>query len=247
MSKGFIELLEAKLANHALWPFISAFITNLVNTQVFVVKHEDCSNENEILDLIDRSFSETKEAKGVTYFVFSKTDSKKVNNINLLSLNKANRNWVLFKTCCHHPNPLVLRYSDFKQDHEIEKVICGFLNAAQGDDAYYILDRQTNFNHKLFDSFKQTALTHYYTSSRTVNGAKQDFKKTFKRLKVFSGKHEDIHERKLLKRDFIIEIDEDFWNIGIARNTWKMDLTYCSKTSKLLRNKVSKFKRVDFN
>ena len=245
LSADTIKFIETKITNSPLSAFIEPFFVNIIDSQAMKVNSNGSTLEDEILDSIctEYKLSPQNLKKDIHVGISFRKKLPVDTVINLSVINTSKRDWALFQTCCYHPRTLVLHYFDFKNNSEINEVISGFFSLAKPDSVYYILDRQCNLEHNMFNSFQYKTKTHYYTTTNSVSGNTDFIKKKFKSVFLFCGKKEEIHERKVICQNLVLETDEDFWNIEVSRNTWKIDLTYCPKISNKLKSKVSKFKR----
>ncbi|NII81203.1 hypothetical protein [Pedobacter sp. SG908] len=245
LSNDTVSYINDKLKGNPLIAFIQPFFTNLIDDQVFNVESDGAKNEDDILDNICRKYeASTSKTKDEVYTAISYRKNLPIKqSIDLTSISQSKKIWAIFQTCCYHPKPLVMHYFDFDNNEQIFEVISGFFSMAKANSIYYVLDRQCNLDHDFFSHFQKVTKTHYYTAHGKIYGNEKKFKDNFKSVFIFCGDTNEIHERKLICDNFILETDEDFWNIEVDRTTWKIDFTHCSKIANKLRGKVSKFTR----
>jgi len=245
ISKDYIDLLQKNTSKSDIASIILPFLGEMINNQTLRIQGEGLTKEEDIINSIDNGYQLIEQnMKKSAYLIVSSKDRKTNNSINFTNLSKPNKNWIFFKLCCHHPTPLTVRYYEFNNDKEIEEAVKAVLILQGENSIINIVDRQTNFGHSLFNSFRQKNLVHYYTSDRSINENVDDFKLTFKRLKVFTDKPKNVHERRIFSKDILVEIDDDFQNVSVSRTTWKFELIYCPIVVSKLTAKLSKFKRL---
>jgi hypothetical protein len=247
VSKDFITYLEKKFDGSPLSTIFLPFLVNLINAQALKVPSSGASDGNKIVSAIADEYNGLKanQKKDISLVIGEKPVANHEFIIDLTQINSKNKHWILFKTSCHHPAPTVLRFYDFKNDNEIHDTIEGFFCFRKPNIGFTILDRQANFDHKLFDFFKKDSTTvYYYTTHNTLSDNKSEFKTNFKSCRVHCKAPKYIHERKVLNGDFILEIDNDFWNVTFKDDTWTILLSYSPQLSREIGKKIKSFVRL---
>lgn len=161
-------------------------------------------------------------------------------------IDKPNYHWIIFNLACYNPQPITLRYADFKSEAQIEQTFNFLLKCVQRPSFVDIYDKQVNLNHNLFEGIRNKVHINYYTGyGRGVDDdieKTENLKKHFRRVKVLKTKSQYIHERKVIIKSLMIECDDDFWNLTLDRPNWKIDLTYCKTVTTKLADKQQHFK-----
>ncbi len=240
---------EKRLIEHydnnldSIYPFLIEFLSKKIDVAI----EEDSDDfykeiENEYLSNIEYAES----------IIYSNISNKKTNSLNnnyscvLEEIKKPNIHWLISQLAILESNSLSLRYFDFNDDDEIQGLFDNLFMLSSRHPIVYIYDRQINFGHNLFNSIKNSHLIHYFTTfSISDYSDNQIIKNNFKRVKIFKIRRNQIHERKIIIRDLIIEVDNDFWNLRCCEATWKIDITLCNQiASKIIRKNVD-FKKIN--
>lgn len=173
--------------------------------------------------------------------------SDNINDCVLEEYKKPNCHWLGLNIAAFCPRATTLRYFDFNSDSEIVELIRFFIARCNGKPIIEIFDRNVNLEHELFAPFSQTFKVHYYTSrgNSLANSEKlKELRREIKNLLMFVADKSVIHERRIIIGNLIIEFDDDFWDISIDKNTWKIDMTYCSETTNKIKQKINSFQVV---
>lgn len=227
-----------------IYPFLEEIISNHsinVRTDTTVL------SDNLYNNIEDTYLADSSLMKSIVYSNVSISKDNSLENqysciINEIS--KPNIHWLISEMASGKNNSMSVRYFDFNSDTEINALFRNLFRLSNRHTLAYIYDRQTNFTHKIFDEIKDTHLIHYYTSfSRFDRDKNQEIKSNFRRVKIFKSKNKNIHERRVIVKDLIIEADNDFWNIRVDEPTWKVDISICFQTSQELTQKNYLFRR----
>lgn len=250
LNKNIINEYENRLKDHlgdridSLYPFLQNLITN----KSIKIKANNADKSNDIYEDIESSyFSDKNYFTSIVYSNISITREASLNNkysciINEIS--KPNIHWLISELAGGKNNSLTVRYFDFNSNDEIKGIFNDLFTLSDRYLLVLIYDRQTNFEHGLFDRIKKTHNIHYYTSYSRDNRIKnKEIKDNFRRVKIFKSSNKNIHERRLIVKDLIIETDNDFWNIRFDEPTWKIDISICNQVAKELIKKNKMFKR----
>lgn len=249
LNKNIVVEYENKLNEHfnnnldSIYPFLNELLARKIEVERHL-ESNDVYKDTEMGYL-----SNQKYAQSVLYTNISICSSNSLKNkysCILSEIKKFNKNWLIAQLARLKNDSLTLRYFEFNNDLEIQNLFKELFILSDRHSEIYIYDRQTNFDHKLFDSFKNTHSVHYYTAfSNAIDKAvDQKIKTNFKRVKIFKIQKNLIHERKILIKDLIIEVDNDFWNIKHTEPTWKIDISLCVDIYTKLITKNVRFKRV---
>jgi hypothetical protein len=243
VSKDLVRILEDKYANSPMSSFVLPFFANLINEQAMVLTAgRETIEINMALDIEKKYSNISSEEKKENYLVICPDLPGNLPYINATTVNDKGGSRLWFKIASIHPAPVTFTNVDFENDEEINQLIKAFFYEQRNDEVFTILDRQANFDHKIFDFFKDTYRTYYYTSYDNYNDNNTKIKKNFKNCQIFCSKKAEIHERKLVKKSAILHIDNDFWSVNSQDTTWTMSLIYCPKTALTIKEKVLKFK-----
>jgi hypothetical protein len=243
VSKDIVEALEDKYRKSSISSFVLPFIANLINEQSLVVTSTGKKEEREIaLTIVDAYSRILNPNKGEAFLVLCPEEIGALPYVNTSQITEKNKDWLWFKIACVHPLPIVLTHSDFKSNDEIKSLIKSFFYKQKEDEFYVILDRQANFTHTLFDFFRSNSRVVYYTSFETHQEHKQKFPKYFSNCRIYCDRRNQIHERKVLKNNVVMHVDNDFWSMSIADTTWTMSLYFDPKLALRISDKVKRFK-----
>lgn len=249
LSRSLIDLLEKNYSKEIVDQLIGPYINGILDERSINIKGEVSNNFDVILDSMVENNSNLDNPHHIAASISMdeiKTSSK-VNLIVVPSLSKPSFSWLQFQLACYNPRQVTLRHSDFREDTQIQEVFDSIIQMMNSNVQPSIFDRQYNLDHTLFDRLKKTTI-HYFTSwGRNYTESNEKFHvitSNFNKARVYMASQHLIHERKLIIGNYIIEADDDFWNLEVTRLTWKIDFTYCSITvDELLAVKRRNFRR----
>jgi hypothetical protein len=244
LSSTYIELLEKQIAPDKL-DFFKTYITHILdNNRIKSIKTSKKS-----LTLEDE-FEEINNNNIENFLIKIAMEEddiiKKLSNVTILNMSeKTNIHWIKSELACN--NKLTLRYYEFKDNKEIKDFFDNIFSLPQKINIVNIFDRYCNLEHDYFNYLPKNKILVYYYSC--LNRTEDKIKKEELLKKKLGGKSQlyitntskNIHERKILFENLILETDEDFENLDINRHTWKIDFTYCENTTKELLKKKVKF------
>jgi len=250
LNKNIINEYENLLKNHlgdridSLYPFLENLITN----KSIRIRANNADKSNDIYDDIESAyFSDNNYMTSIVYSNISITREASLNNKYSCIIDeivKPNIHWLISELAGGKNNSMTVRYFDFNSNNEIKGIFNDLFTLSDRYTLVLIYDRHTNFEHGLFDCIKETHNIQYYTSYSRYNGDKnKEIKDNFRRVKIFKSSKKNIHERRLIVKDLIIETDNDFWNIRCDEPTWKIDISICNQTAQELIKKNRMFKR----
>lgn len=187
--------------------------------------------------IVDQYKSLDEEPK---FIITEKTSSISTESINKIcfteKIDKPNKNWVLINLMAN--KTVTLRYSDFKNQKDIEKTFNDFFSMSESTKEVFIIDSYCNVtSHQLFLTIKATG---YKVKIHTSSFKKEDFLKTKLKndLKQYFGKRNTtvkfssdktiLHERIIFVECFTLESNHDFAEIKKSNSNWKIDITACN-------------------
>lgn len=185
----------------------------------------------------------------ISFYNYRYLESKLSNIASIININKPNFHWVVVNLAANSPLPITVRYFDFNSNTEINHFFEIIFNLPSKINVINIFDRNCNLGHSYFDSIiNKGILIRYYTAQKrifsdTVFCRNQIKSKFINRYSMFITDIHNIHERRIIFNNLIIDTDEDFWNLEFDRPTWKIDITYCELTANELLKKRSLFRR----
>jgi len=237
ISKSILNKIESCYANNDFEQFIGPYLSEILDANNTInVAGAFTGDISEIIDSMILNNSRLRAPNIITtsITITETTAPKAADAVVIEKIKKPSFNWVLFKMACYSPTSITLRYSDFISNNQIQAIFDGFVKAFKYGNQPVIMDRQINLNHNLFSTFS-AGIIHYYTSFG--NTKFRDITNVLPSARVYVGPTDQIHERKIIIGNFILEADDDFWNLEVNRSTWKLDFTHCVTTSDNLRKK----------
>lgn len=251
INKAYVEYIEETI-NENLHDFYSLYMTELINKKSIKVSSTKYKDKIELLQLMYDEYKANHMKPKTIFFIISIYKSNNIGSDRsacLELINKPNFHWLTFKLLESNPSTITVRHFDFKDNKEIEQFFSDYYFIANHDNVK-IYDRYLNLNHRYFSTFSQVSNVEYFTTldinDINYKRKKESLRKTFNRLKCYSSHKNNIHERKIIVGNLILETDEDFRNITVARNTWKIDVCYCSNSVKGIYRKNVLFREVKF-
>lgn len=253
ISKALLNKVEQTLSGDIVAnALLATYMPFIINNNSYNVKATDESTVEGVLDTMENEYQKlTNNTKRDLFFVLYKSylgTDEKTNVLCLNRMKKPNIDWLFINLACVNPSSISVRYYDFKFDREIQDFFEDVLEVNKN--AYVdIFDKQVNLNHSLFDSIKIGKPVNYFTSFKRYSDEEydkvQDIKSHFRRVFIYRGPKNQIHERRIMVENLIIEPDDDFWNLCCDRTTWKIMVTYCPKTASKISEKKHLFKRIN--
>lgn len=221
--------------NNKLVELYQTVLTHLVSTRRIVninATEEQTIEEDFIKSLID-SYNSTLNIKKSNVFIpFSMKTFKSTTTCALEEYNKPNIHWFGYKLASNSPDPVCLRNFDIKKDDQLREILEFIININSLIKYIVIFDRNLNLiDNLIFETIKKKFKIHYHTlyNYRANIQNKTQLLDFFGSLNMFvTNKDVDLHERRIFINEIIIELDEDFWNINKARDTWFINFTYCN-------------------
>jgi len=253
INKSLIEKYEDKLkASPQLLSLYQSLILHIMDNRSIRLNSHGQNGLNSILKGLEKQyFDDESKQKSIVYSnVADEVKNSLDNEYSTIveRYNPKNYDWLLLQLAAYNPKTITLRYYDFSNDDEISDLF-GFLFKITERSVFVdIFDRQTNLDHDIFDPILSSRRINYYTvyERNSVRRTEQiqDIKDKFRRVKIYTVKSSEIHERRILIRDLLIETDNDFWNLMFDKSTWKIDVTLCKETANEISRKKSKFRAV---
>jgi hypothetical protein len=221
---------------------LNALITEIIDNKL--INCMGCNNDDvKILmgDMENHYLLEKSIQKSNCILNLSKNINQSINNFRsgVLDLIINNKNKLIIELAAYNPREITFRYHDFVDDNDIKEIFNCFFELSNNNSSVDIFDRQTNLNHTYFDPILNKSIS-YYTKTDSVNNEINEnaiIKHKFPRSRIFRINRNNIHERKLKIGVLVLETDEDFHNIEVARSTWKISIVNCSKNAVSLERK----------
>lgn len=249
LCKLLTDEVGSKIDNGNLKEYYKNYIAQIINGRCITPIVEQTTEASEIFKKIHLGYEQMSEnSKHDFCLAFRKTGDQKANDGDCIleEYKKPNSHWLGYNLAAHCPRATTVRYFDFNDDSEINSLMNFYISKCNSNSAICIFDRNLNLDHSLFSCFCNTHNVHYYTEDKYKLANDENIKELrakIKRIKMFVAKKKVIHERRILIGNLIIEFDDDFWDISVDKNTWKIDVTYCPTTANMLKMKVSEFKK----
>jgi hypothetical protein len=249
LSRKLIELLEISInKNPHIENFAKPFLAYLINNQsTTVAPSAEAKSEKDILMTMFANYNmlpaKTRRDVMLSISSLSTNSIGKKNSIVIELVVKPNFHWIWFKLASYSPTAISLRYFDFSNNQQIAEAFDQVLQIPHAPTSVDIYDRQANLTHNYFNSLKNIFIN-YYTSlkDRDGNAKVRDIKNYFRKVNIYDSSSKNIHERRIVFSNLIIESDEDFPNLTFDRPTWKIDFTYSADTSLEISKKKQLFK-----
>ncbi|MFC0777163.1 hypothetical protein [Flavobacterium sp. HJSW_4] len=158
---------------------------------------------------------------------------------------KKSKDYTFFYLAAYNPISLTKRFYDFDTDDDI-KLFLEDIYKLRTKNKITIFDKNINLTHRYYDFFKNKGLAFdYYTlkhrSFDIVERSNQyrilrDF---FNRcaVYVYRAPVSNIHERRVMFNNLIIEFDNDPANILVSEPNWKIDIFVCNTIKSEIDNK----------
>jgi hypothetical protein len=171
-------------------------------------------------------------------------------NISIIDfIHKPNKHWVSVELA--QRSTLTVRNYDFASQADIDTFFRDIFGLSHSIAKVTIIDRYiTNVgSHTNFDALKPAIPIDFYTLKiadklRRTPNLLNDIRGFFAGQTVtfyHTIDGNEIHERKILFQNFVVETDEDFKNINFSRPTWKIDVTYSLQVTAQVQSKLLSF------
>jgi hypothetical protein len=141
-------------------------------------------------------------------------------------------------------NRLTVRHLDFQNNVDIEIFFKQIFKFVDFEELKYV-DRYGLQNKNPAEPHPNFIIFNILLGKKYKIYASQNKVRNFnghEKVSVFTTTNtNEIHERVLFFHHFTIESDDDFNNIFVGRNTWKIDIHYDKKLSEELQSKLQNF------
>lgn len=122
-------------------------------------------------------------------------------------------------------NQITFRSSDFSSNTEIDKFFNKMIDCSKTNKEVIIISRYNNFSCNLIQKVKSKfSKKEYWTTLKQDNCSTNNVPlmkiQLGTSLKVYTGKKKDIHERKIIIGNMILEFDDDFDKIKSSLHAW---------------------------
>ncbi len=227
------------------------FFLKLMNDgRIITIKVDLDGNYKDTFEKLILSYQSNDANKGSTFLILNLKHDTAIGHPNVASIEevkKPNKHWLFYNLAAFSPNSITVRYFDFNTNKEIIDFLDAAYTLIHKPDVVWIFDRYRNLDHECFNFLISKVRFHYITASVNKGQGRSVISEMSRKLKsnaVFIAPSNQLHERRVLIKDLIVETDEDFSNLSKDRETWKIDITCCNKTSISLLNKTGKFTRL---
>ncbi len=204
------------------------------------------SSKNNTLN-VDNIFKELPKSSADFIIILENLDDIINSNIRC-SLRKETIEHLLFIELLQQNN-MIFRSHYFSNDKEIIQIFNKIFTCSKTKHRVIIVSRYANFNCELIKLFKKSFdKKTFWTTYKGINDPSTNFQRLKNllgnQLMLYTGKNEEIHERKLIIGNVIIEFDDDFNKITNDVDTWVCNCIIDKKISTQLRNKQTKLRRI---
>lgn len=210
------------------------------------------SSKNSLLDILNETNDNYLQQKNdrETYVNLSVNAENSINNDFSAILDNYNnllsRDHIYFYLAAYNPIGLTKRYYDFASNKEIKDFLENIYKIRTHNEIN-IFDRNINLGHSYYNFFKNKRHQFkYFTIFKKDLIERSDDYRTlnsfFARcsMLIYRGAKINLHERRIMFNNIIIEFDNDIANILVTEPTWKLNIYVCNKIwSKIEQKKVA--------
>ena len=202
----------------------TSFITELLDTRSTSIEC-DPSNQENSFEFLCNSYQSNNLHYGILEERLHDTNVKMC--IEIKKIAKPNKGFILSQLL--QSQVCVFRYFDFADQTIINSFFNDIFTLSDRKSNVYIIDRQTNLNHNLYDSLINPGSTLKYYTFRLGMAEANFIRGKFigMNCEIYTTSTVDLlHERMVMYDNFIITSDEDPFNIDINRKTWSITVEY---------------------
>lgn len=241
LSKSLQEILQKELGN---LPFYKEYITHILSRGLYKsVGSGDIDNDfTEEYIHINKVLTNPKLLLSLKKYEALKEIAEMYTYSQCI---KPNKHWLAFSLA--QKNLFSLYYFDFLTSDDLNNCFA-FMLSLSSNNQYTIFDRNCNFDGDLFNELKKIKQKLFYYTYSKNNFDCIEKKKLANNyfnggIKLYTTSLKtNIHERRIIFDNFVICLDEDFWNISIDKNTWKIDFIISKDITDSLLKKCSLFR-----
>lgn len=224
-SKQFFELIKKDLPSEYETEFF-ALVTKFNDYGKNIKSSQASTNfDEEILSIYDNSTENLSIC-----IAYSKPDSKILNhipNIAILSeCEKPNYHWLVTQLAVNHPNKVTVKWSDFKDNNQIQQFFNDIFKIPKRISRVNIFDRYKRFAHTKFNSFKDTCNVSYFTLYIRSEYFQDEIliKRHFRKVRIHTTANKDIaHGRRIVFENILVKTDNSFENLDLPGD-WDIDI-----------------------
>jgi len=247
LTNAIVNELDNLLTNAIVKEIFKNFIPKFINTRA----NTNYSNTKTGKDDIFRELSDLNTCD--CFIKIAKTDINIPETIVFEKRLKPNIHWWKLQLVAY--GHFTLRHHDFSQQSDItnffkEAFTSYRYNVVNLFDRYRNITSHNNFSY--LNSISGLRIN-YYTfteeGQRIVPGVINDIDIDLGAgTKIYVTSNRDwLHERKLIFGHFMLESDDDFANVNISRNTWKLDLSYSKELCNKQMEKITEFDEYNYS
>lgn len=240
ISKSLLTYIEENIVGQNLVKWTDLFQHLHDEGKFKSIKEKNTLDVDEIYD----SFNTSRN-----YIIILKNDSSPIKKECYCCLKDSSKNNQLFKTILEN-NEVTFRHSDFNENNELLSFFKKIFSCSKTSDRLIIISRYSNFDCDLINLIKNNFYKKcYWTTFKHNNGCTSNNiaflkSKLGNQLLVYTGRNEDIHERKIIIDSLLLEFDDDFNKVDVNVDTWKCTCIIDASITSKLREKQSHLRRL---
>lgn len=216
ISKKLLIYIEEKLSGAILERWENLFLYLHDNNKLKSIQNYDTLNVDEIYASIGNTDNYVFVLKNISSPI---NDNEYTCYLKDSSLN----NNFLIKIL--QTNQVTFRSSDFNSNAQIDNFFTKMITCSKTNKEVIIIARYNNFSCTLIEKVKAKFIKkEYWTTLKNNNCSTNNVAlmkmKLGSTLKVFTGTNKDIHERKIIIGNMLLEFDDDFDKIKSSLHTW---------------------------
>lgn len=233
-----IEYIDCNINDNARYKWESYF-TYLSDSKKFKTSKKNSLDTNTIFSEMPKQFD---------YVVVLKSKSGVSSDNNSCNLKSDSINDIAFRDLLEK-NQITLRNFSFDSNNSIKVFFEKLFNCSKTNNRIIIISRYNNFDCDLIEVLKNRFVKKTYWTTYKGNPDPSTDMRYLQRqlgnsLLLYTGNKEQIHERKFLLGNLIVEFDDDFNKITIDADTWTCNCSVDQKLATNLRSKQVSLRRV---
>lgn len=245
LNKALLDLFEAQFPEQTSErDFFRDEFAAFINNQSISVSATG-ANLQLLLQSMERQYLALSRNQTYVNLTFNNVDSTQSKFSAALSNLSNQRDHIFYDLAARGKMGITLWQHNFQTNLEIETFFNYLYDLRQGD-SVDIFDAFTNFTHNYHDKMiNENARFNYYTKSIynivDRNDNKREIIAKYLRVTVRRAQRNQIHERRVMFMDMIIEVSNDWQNLLIEEPTWKIDIFICEDTCRKISLKKPSF------
>ncbi|WP_119791783.1 hypothetical protein [Flavobacterium anhuiense] len=246
LNKALLDLFEQEFPeNTSERDFFRDEFATFINNQSISISASG-ANLKLLLQSMEREYLALSRNQTYVNLSFNDIDSTQSKFSATLSNLNNQRDYLFYDLAARGKTGLTFWQHNFQTNLEIQTFFNYLYDLRQGDNVD-IFDAFTNFGHSYHDKMiNESARFNYYTKSiyNTVerNDNKDEIVAKYLRVTVRRARRSQIHERRIMFMDMIIEVSNDWQNLLIEEPTWKIDIFICEETCRKISSKKPLFR-----